>query len=143
MNSRIINITLVALTLGLSCLAQAQSPPEQGIERSNPRIHDQGYRGDHADYNREEGRVGQGRRLDHRHGDYYRHPDEESVNRDRNWRRGDRMPLQYRRYQYVVEDWRGHRLYAPRRGQYWVQNGGDYLLVAIATGVIVAIVSSQ
>jgi hypothetical protein len=31
---------------------------------------------------------------------------------------------------------RGHHLSAPPRGYHWVQMGGDYVLVAIATGVI-------
>jgi Ni/Co efflux regulator RcnB len=46
------------------------------------------------------------------------------------------MPAQYRSHQYVVDDWRGHRLSAPPRGYHWVQTGGDYVLVAIATGII-------
>jgi len=52
------------------------------------------------------------------------------------WNRGDRLPQQYRDRQYIVNDWRGHHLSAPPRGYNWVQNGSDYLLVAIATGVI-------
>lgn len=50
--------------------------------------------------------------------------------------RGGRLPLQYRSRQYVVDDWRGHYLSAPPRGYHWVQTGGDYVLVAIATGII-------
>lgn len=55
----------------------------------------------------------------------------------RRWHRGDRLPVQYRSRQYVVTDWRLHRLSAPPRGYHWVQYGADYMLVAIATGVIV------
>jgi Ni/Co efflux regulator RcnB len=58
---------------------------------------------------------------------------------DRGWRRGDRLPYEYRHRNYVVDDWRGHRLRPPPRGYEWVQDGGDYLLVAIATGVIAEI----
>jgi Ni/Co efflux regulator RcnB len=36
----------------------------------------------------------------------------------------------------VVDDWRGHHLSAPPRAYHWVQMGGDSVLVAIATGVI-------
>ena len=54
----------------------------------------------------------------------------------RNWYRGSRLPPEYRTRQYIVNDWRGHRLSAPPPGYYWVQSGTDYLLVAIATGVI-------
>lgn len=53
-----------------------------------------------------------------------------------NWVKGSRVPAQYRSHNYVVNDWRGHGLKQPPRGQQWVQYGSDYLLVAIATGVI-------
>lgn len=62
---------------------------------------------------------------------------------DHNWQRGGRLPPAYRTYQYRVEDWRGHRLAPPPRGYYWVQYGGDYLLVAIATGVILQVILSN
>lgn len=57
--------------------------------------------------------------------------------------RGDRLPLESRRRQYVVEDWRGHHLTPPPRGYHWVQSGGDYVLVAIATGIILQILLSN
>ena len=49
---------------------------------------------------------------------------------------GDRLPPEYRYRSYVVDDWRGHHLSAPPRGYHWVQTGSDYVLVAIATGII-------
>lgn len=49
---------------------------------------------------------------------------------------GSHIPRQYRSERYVVNDWRGHRLHQPPRGYHWVQYGGDYMLVAIASGVI-------
>lgn len=58
----------------------------------------------------------------------------------RRFNRGERLPPQFRRPQYVVQDWRGHGLRQPPRGYYWVQNGSDYVLAAIATGVISAVV---
>ena len=51
------------------------------------------------------------------------------------FRRGDRLPHDRQR-QYLVEDWRGHRLSAPPRGYHWVQIGGEYALVANNSGVI-------
>ena len=44
---------------------------------------------------------------------------------------------EYRHRHYVVNEWRGHHLSAPPRGQQWVQSGNDYILVAIGTGVII------
>lgn len=58
----------------------------------------------------------------------------------RGWHRGDRVPPPYRGRQYVVNNWRAHRLSAPPRGYHWVQYGADYMLVAIATGVIVQLI---
>jgi len=49
---------------------------------------------------------------------------------------GRRVPSEYRQRAYVVDDWRGHHLRQPPRGYHWVQSGSDYLLVAVATGLI-------
>jgi Ni/Co efflux regulator RcnB len=60
-----------------------------------------------------------------------------------NFYRGERLPTEYRHRQYVVEDWRGHHLSAPPRGYHWVQTGADYVLVAVATGVILQLLLSN
>jgi Ni/Co efflux regulator RcnB len=52
------------------------------------------------------------------------------------WVVGNRLPGYYPGSYYVVNDWRARNLYAPRPGYQWVQSDGDYLLVGIATGVI-------
>ena len=57
--------------------------------------------------------------------------------------RGARLPPQYRGRPGVVDDWRGHRLSAPPRGYHWVQVGADYVLVAIATGIILQLILDQ
>ncbi len=62
--------------------------------------------------------------------------DERGAGPNHDFRRGGRLPPEYRSRQFVVDDWRAHRLQAPPRGYHWVQTGGDYVLVAIATGVI-------
>ena len=57
--------------------------------------------------------------------------------------RGGRIPGEYRNHEYVVDDWRAHHLTPPPRGHHWVQVGADYVLVAIATGIIAQLVLSQ
>jgi Ni/Co efflux regulator RcnB len=52
---------------------------------------------------------------------------------------GQRLPSNYQNRQYVVDNWRSHRLSAPPRGHHWVQVGNDYVLAAIATGVIASV----
>lgn len=69
--------------------------------------------------------------------------DERGAGPDRAFRQGGRLPLEYRSRQFVVDDWRGHHLSAPPRGYHWVQNGSDYLLVAITTGVILQLLLSN
>ena len=87
-------------------------------------------------------------RNDHRRdfpgrGNSVRRGDERGAGPNHAYYRGDRLPPQYRHRQYVVEDWRGHSLSAPPRGYHWVQNGADYLLVGIATGMILQIFLSR
>lgn len=62
--------------------------------------------------------------------------DERGAGFDHDFRRGGRLPYQYRSNQYVVNDWCGHHLSAPPRGYHWVQTGGDCVRVAIAMGII-------
>ena len=52
------------------------------------------------------------------------------------WHKGERIPMEYRDRQYVVDNWREHRLSAPPRGYQWVGVGGDYFLIGVATGVV-------
>jgi Ni/Co efflux regulator RcnB len=61
----------------------------------------------------------------------------------RQWRRGDRLPSYYREH-YRPVDYRHYRLRPPPRGYHYVRDDrGDYLLVGIATGVILGIIASQ
>jgi Ni/Co efflux regulator RcnB len=59
------------------------------------------------------------------------------------YKRGGYLPVEYRT-RYVVTDWRRDRLREPPRGYHWVRSdNGDFLLVAIATGVIVDLLLNQ
>jgi Ni/Co efflux regulator RcnB len=51
--------------------------------------------------------------------------------------RGGYLPHEYRQRAYYVNDWHSHGgLYAPPYGHQWVNVDGDFLLVALATGII-------
>ncbi len=56
------------------------------------------------------------------------------------FRHGRRIPYEFRGHRYVVDNYRLHRLPPPPRGHEWVQVGPDYVLIAIATGLIAQIV---
>lgn len=50
---------------------------------------------------------------------------------------GGYLPYQYRSHAYYVNDWRAYQgLYAPPYGHQWVNVNGDFLLIALATGLI-------
>lgn len=54
--------------------------------------------------------------------------------------KGGKLPAEYyNKQQYIVEEWRSHRVSAPPQGHYWVQAGYAYVLVAANTGMIVKI----
>jgi Ni/Co efflux regulator RcnB len=55
------------------------------------------------------------------------------------WSRGDR--LGYWGNRYVVVDYRQHHLKSPPRGYHWVQDDrGDFILAAVATGLIASVI---
>ena len=56
--------------------------------------------------------------------------------------RGGYVPREYRMRAFEV-DYREHHLQRPPQGQRWVQVGADYVLIAIATGVIANIILSR
>lgn len=125
----------VAACMGLGSLAafaQPGPPPGHGPRDDRGRYDNRGYDNRGHDNRRYDDRRND-RRYDQRGGYHGAGP-------NHNWVRGSRVPPQYRGYNYVVNDWRGHRLSAPPRGYQWIQNGNDYLLVAIATGVIASLV---
>lgn len=117
------------------------------------------YSAQRGDYDRRDGRYAESHRYD-RHDGRYAHPhrwdrrDQRSYRyaspyrgHDRyvsvysagprhEFRRGGYLPRHYRGSRYVVHDYRGRYLGAPHRGHQWVQVGNDYLLVALATGLI-------
>ena len=81
------------------------------------------------------------RRTEQRHDDQ-RH-DERGAGPDHNWHKGDRIPATYRDKRYEVSDWKAHNLHQPPSGYHWVNVNGDYVLAAVATGVIADMLLNQ
>ena len=61
---------------------------------------------------------------------------ERGAGPEHKWHKGDRIPASYRDKGHEVTDWKAHNLRQPPRGYHWVQVDGDFVLAAIATGVI-------
>jgi Ni/Co efflux regulator RcnB len=125
---------ILATSLAMGGPAFAQGEGHQ--QERNTQRHDQ--RGDRQQAQRKVQQQQQQRAWAQQRGNQQRdeHRDARGAGPDHEFHRGDRLPPEYRHRSYVVDDWRGHRLSAPPRGYHWVQVGGDYVLVAIATGVI-------
>lgn len=60
------------------------------------------------------------------------------------YKKGGRVPQDYRDNRYVVTNWQAEHLREPPRGYHWVRSdNGDFLLVAISTGVITDLMLSH
>lgn len=152
MKTRTLLCSLAIASLGFASLAQAQ--PHGGRDGRHDAREARHERGPHH-------RAGKEARRDHhdhrdaRHDRRHDRHDRHDARHDRRearhyynarspeFRRGGRLPHAVRHTHYVVNDWRGHRLAPPPRGHHWVQVGPDYVLAAVATGLIVNLVLSQ
>lgn len=152
MKSTAIVCTIVIASMGFSTLAQAEGrgrhgPDDEHRSQQNQGRHDKG-RGHDRNDSRDDRRDD---RYDHRHDDrrdsrgnkhWDGHPGYYGA-RGPDFRRGGYMPHEYRRPIYVVNNYYGHHLPPPSRGHQWVQVGADYVLIAIATGIIAQIILNQ
>ena len=59
----------------------------------------------------------------------------------RSWSYGQQMPNAYYGDRYVIRDYDSYGLYAPPRGYQWARSGNDAVLVAVAGGVIGAVIA--
>lgn len=124
------------LALTLAGGAMAQGLPGRGDGPGPGPRWDQGqrYERDHDRNDRRDRWNRQDRRSDYRPGLPRPHAQ---------WHRGGYVPASYRAPQYVVGDWRARHLQAPPSGYQWMQINGDFVLGAIAGGLIAAIVAGQ
>jgi Ni/Co efflux regulator RcnB len=84
-----------------------------------------------GDHDRDRGHDQRGH--DDNHGGYVHHSD---------WKRGHRMGHDdWARGQRV--DWHQHHLRAPPRGYEWREVDGNYVLAAVATGLIASIIANS
>ncbi|EIL97497.1 RcnB family protein [Rhodanobacter sp. 115] len=126
MNKTLRNLGIALVLCGASSLALAAPAPYD---------HDHGHDHDHHGH------------YDHHdhHDRGYGHYDHHDRGRHEGWRRSERWHRweRGRRYGgpvYVVRDYGYYHLRRPPRGYHWVRGDADnYLLVAIATGIILDI----
>ena len=153
-----------AIKSALSLLFVAALVATPAIAKDHGRGHDRDHDryGYHDRDDRDDDRYEDRRRSDKHHHDdrYYRSAPPRVVYRPvyRNeyrpayhpgygqprWARGARYYDNGYGPTYVIRDYRGYGLRAPPRGYYWRRSdAGDYLLVAIATGIITDLILSH
>jgi len=159
---RLINSAVAAIVLGASLTSGAvaqpynrdQSRQDPGRNAYDQRQGDEARRDDEHRSRRQQWReTRQGARWDNnQHNGYYvknrwhvGQPPERYYGRDgfspgyRPWVRGQRLGYYNNRYSEV--DYRSANLRQPRRGYHWVRDDqGNYLLAAIASGIIASVI---
>lgn len=138
---KIIAIFCASLMLAAPLTSEAQPGPNDG---GQGRPHNQQGGQDHGRPS-QGGGYQQGRPQQHRPPQQGSRPDNPWIGggpRPHNdWRRGAVAPPMYRSDRYWVTDWRSRHLRPPPRDHRWLWVNGDYVLVAITSGVIVQILS--
>jgi Ni/Co efflux regulator RcnB len=137
MKRTLIASALIALSMAASGSAMAQRDNDRNDRNDHG---DRGNHGQQQHQGRDDGPRGNNR--DNRRmydAKNFRRDDHRGGGPRHDLRRGQRLNQEYRNNRYVVNDWRARRLSAPPRGQHWVQAGDDYVLAAIATGIITQI----
>ena len=142
MNNKSKSMTVAAAVMALCMAGSAFAQDRRGDDRGQrgPQNRYEQQRGDDRRDDRRDNRFNNSRgdRQDYRDGRHFDRPGNPQPHVE--WRRGGRVPTEYRGRNYVVDDWRGHRLQQPPRGYQWVGVGGDYVLAAVATGLIAQII---
>jgi Ni/Co efflux regulator RcnB len=118
-------VAFIATSTCLSGFSYADGPDGQRDQhwqsrQEGPR--DQGGRDDHGGF--------RGGDRDHEHVAWNNHE----------FRRGYPAPERYRDHDYRVDNWRERGLGEPPEGHYWADIDGNYVLMAVATGIITSII---
>ncbi|WP_458069251.1 RcnB family protein [Rhodanobacter sp. BL-MT-08] len=114
-----LSIMVVCGALALSCATAAMAQPQDHHDRDR---HDQDRHDPHA----------------------AAHPMYDRGHSEGWYRKGGHVPAEYNRGSYEVADWRANHLRQPPRGYHYVRSdNGDFLLVAVTTGVIASIIAGH
>lgn len=123
-------LVLLAAAAAATLTATAASAQPWGYGRDyDRRSYDRDYRYD------------RGHRYDRGYG--YDRGSREDRHWNGRWARGGYLPPAYRHRGYVVYDYGRYRLRPPPRGYYWYRSGNDYVLAAIATGLILDVLAGD
>ena len=144
MKSRqLITAFVAAATLGMSTAGFARDDDDRRHRNDGPR-YEQRFGDRHGDRRVERHVERRVERHVYHHGPRHVQRDVRIVHRDNGyraygprWQRGHYLPREYRSQRHVVVNHRYHpQLYQAPHGHQWMQVDGEFLLVAVATGLI-------
>jgi Ni/Co efflux regulator RcnB len=143
MKKLVTGLLVLSMLAGTASLAEARDGRRGDRDRDGDRRehNDRNWRDNDGDRNWRRGDNDNRRwdRDDRRRAEVRRHSP-----RRWNWSRGHRFDWNYYRPHYhYVDNWSYYHLRRPPRGHRWVRIDGDYLLVAIATGIILEILAND
>ncbi|HYK80882.1 MAG TPA: RcnB family protein [Micropepsaceae bacterium] len=135
------NLTAIAVALTLlgssAALAQYNSGPSYGNRGASAGQQPQ----DRNDYQQGRDQNQNDNQGANRYESQRGEQDRNEVRDNPHWSRGDRLPTEYRNNnQHVVSDWKNNHLRKPPRGYQWVEANNQYVLAAVATGLIADII---
>lgn len=146
MKTTLIASAIIALSLAASSSAFAQRGDRDHNDRNDHAGYGQQRDNDYRNNDRNDRHDGpRGNSENHRndYGQKFHRDDMRGGGPRHDLRRGQRLSPEYRDNRYVVNDWRARRLAPPPRGHHWVRAGNDYVLAAIANGVIAQVFLSN
>lgn len=94
--------------------------------------------------NQQQGNQQHGQPQGNQHGAQPQHASERHKSQQHHqFHQGRPLPQKYRGEGYQVNDWHERGLKAPPAGHRWQNVDGNYVLIAVATGVITSIITHQ
>jgi len=125
-------LAITAIALSLLAGTAATAAPQRYDDRGHGRYEQNRY--DHRADRRDD-------RRDYRADSRDDRRDYRDDRRDhRRWARGQRLDHRYRGTGYYVADYHRHGLRAPPRGYRWQRVNDQYVMAAIATGLIASVI---
>lgn len=129
-------IALSALLFATSLSAFAEGPRQDG---QPPVQHEQ----QHGNPQHGNPQHGGAQPEKHREPQHSPHQAEHRQAQHQEFRQGRPLPEKYRGEGYQVNDWHKRGLKAPPAGHRWQNIDGNYVLIAVATGVITSVIAHR
>ncbi|WLS77885.1 RcnB family protein [Erwinia pyri] len=130
-------VILSALLFATASLSAFAEGPQQGHDEQVKRPP----QGSQQQHGQPEGHNAQPHQSEHREPQHQQSNHQQA--RHAEFHRGRPLPKKYRGESYQVTDWHKRGLKAPPAGHRWQNVDGNYVLIAVATGVITSIITHQ